>query len=353
VARRLVDEHPDVRMKLVGEHRAGAPRARNAGVAASSGDYILPLDCDDTIEPEMLEATAAEMDADEKVAIVYTYTRHVSEPEAAAGSGPEQTQTGSARAEPPGVKRRAEAERVQTYPDFDLAYWIRNNPQLDSCSLVRREAFEQAGGYDPDQFAEDLDLWLGIVKRGWRAKLVPRPLFNYWHHGGHRESTESWTRPVDLRWQLIHKHPELFEERERLFVSALALAFVLSDSVKLAQQVSSAKEAGLEWTSVTIQADKLAGRYSTVLVDCEDLDPSKLSESLARSVSGLLSASRKAGEHLLALDEACRSRDLNEAVEAAEGLIDALPAVGQAMMTVHQKGMAEIYGPGASSPLVQ
>src|SRR5262249_32672545 len=49
----------------------GAAGARNTGIAATSGQYILPLDADDRIAPTYLERAVAALEADARVGIVY------------------------------------------------------------------------------------------------------------------------------------------------------------------------------------------------------------------------------------------------------------------------------------------
>ncbi len=326
VAAKLARENPG-KIRVVRQEQQGAPRARNAGAKESGADYLLFLDCDDTIEPRMLGATVATMDSDAESGIVYTFTHHRSDPD-----------------DPPDPDFD---DQVQEYPAFRLAEWIRHNPQLDSCSLVRREAFEQAGGLDPEQFAEDLDLWLGIVKRGWTARLVPEPLFNYWHHGGPRESSESWTRPIDLRWQLMHKHPELYDDRERLFVSSLALAFVLSDSVDLVQSFI-APEANMDWDGWKTELEVLQRRFVLARADCASAAPI-VSPQLAGAISRLLTACENAGTALDELTEACRERDTDKTLSSAESFIDTLPSVADAMMGASRVGMPEVYGDDSSN----
>jgi len=325
VATELISEHPEAKLTLIDQEQQGAPRARNAGAAASTGEYVLLMDCDDTIEPEMLAETVAEMDADPRCGIVYTYTTHRCDPD-----------------DPPD---RLFEDSVQEYPEYDFAHWVRRNPQLDACSLIRREAFDEAGGLDPGQFAEDLDLWLGIAKRGWRAKLVPKPLFNYWHHGGARESGESWSKPIQLRWQLIHKHPELYDEGERLFVASLMLGLVAADALAAIGTLSGPREAGFDWTMASDQVHRTYEQFAELLDATEGVAQAKVSAELKTAAEEMLAVSHQAGETLADLDRAVGARDLDEAAVHVQELEAILPTIGDRMVAVHEVGMAEIYGP--------
>lgn len=324
VAEQLISEHSDANIMLLEQEQQGASRAMNVGVAASSGAYLLTLGADDTIEPEMLAETVAEMDADSKCGIVYTYTTHRCDPD-----------------DPPEPVFK---DAVQEYPEFDLAYWVRHNPQLDACSLTRRTAFDETGGLDPDQFAEDLDLWLGITKRGWRAKLVPKPLFNYWHHGGARESTESWTQPIELRWQLIGKHPELYDEGERLFVASLMLGFVAADIVEVTQTLADSAENGLDWTMTEDRVRRLKERFAGLLAECEKVADAEVSAGLADATKGLLGSCRSVDEAFSRLANDVHERAFDQLAADAEDLQGILPSIGERVLAVHGAGMAEIYG---------
>jgi len=325
VATQLIARHPEAKITLIDQEQMGAPRARNSGVAGSSGEYVLLMDSDDTIEPEMLAETVAVMDADPRCGIVYTYTRHRCDPD-----------------DPP---ERVFEDSVQEYPEFDFAHWVRRNPQLDACSLVRRQAFDETGGLDPGQFAEDLDLWLGITKRGWRARLVPKPLFNYWHHGGARESGESWTQPIQLRWQLIHKHPELYDEGERLFVASLMLGLVAADAIGVVETFSGPSEAGFDWILGSDQVRRVHEQFAELLAACEGVAEAKVSGALKTATDDMLAVSRQAGGALADLEGAAEARDLEAAALHVQELEAILPTVGERMVAVHEVGMAEIYGP--------
>lgn len=60
-----------------------------------------------------------------------------------------------------------------------------------SCLLVRREAFEQLGGFDEEYFMyfEDVDLGYRLGKAGWLNRFVPDAVVT--HTGAHSTSTES------------------------------------------------------------------------------------------------------------------------------------------------------------------
>lgn len=140
---------------LINQENAGLAAARNAGFKVASGEFFLPLDADDYITPDYLERTLPFM-SDPKVGIVATDMQYFD--------------LGSTRVPPLGLTLKDE---------------MRDN-LLPVCSLIRRTAFEQAGGYktrfierngNKISIFEDWELWVGIMKLGWRAAAVNEPLF--------------------------------------------------------------------------------------------------------------------------------------------------------------------------------
>ncbi|WP_330480127.1 glycosyltransferase family 2 protein [Streptomyces sp. NBC_00724] len=78
VTQSLIACHPDRRIRLLQQSNAGVSAARNTGIEASTGRYILPLDADDVIAATMLEKTVGVLDSDPGIAIastdVFTFT---------------------------------------------------------------------------------------------------------------------------------------------------------------------------------------------------------------------------------------------------------------------------------------
>jgi len=146
----------------------GLPATRNIAISHSVGDFILPLDSDDRIDPDFLQKTTARMV--DGVAIVGTWM-HI---------------------EPDDITRRNSHE-VQQAGAFGSCYpiyaptreQILTGNSLAICSLIRREALDQAGQY-PEDFkngSEDWCLWCSIICSGrWRVVVVPEYLFHYRVH---------------------------------------------------------------------------------------------------------------------------------------------------------------------------
>jgi glycosyltransferase involved in cell wall biosynthesis len=135
----------------------GLPAARNIAIAASTGEFILPLDADDWIDPQYIEKTLAKMAPD--VGVVSTYM-------AVFGYWPHRTgQPGSG------------------YPVFyPTKEQILNGNTLLVCSLVRKQTALDVGGYPEcmKSGSEDWAFWAAIIcKTNWKVEVVPEYLFHY------------------------------------------------------------------------------------------------------------------------------------------------------------------------------
>lgn len=148
---RLLAKYEKAKTKVVYTHNQGLPSARNTGIDAASGRYILPLDADDKIGREYLKEAVAVLDDDPDIGIVYS------------------------NAEFFGAR-----EGRWSLPEYSLPLMLAVN--VIFCSGVfRKEDWEKAGGYDPRMKYgyEDWDLWLSLIERGKRVYRIPEVLFYY------------------------------------------------------------------------------------------------------------------------------------------------------------------------------
>jgi glycosyltransferase involved in cell wall biosynthesis len=187
VAERLIASHPERRIRLVRQENLGTPRARNAGVAASVGRYVLPLDADDKLLPEMLARTTRVLDDDPAIAIVYTDYRRF-------GSETGDVATGRWSLE-------------------SLAY----SCPLSSVTLYRREVWDAVGGYNPNMAGgyEDWDFWIAAAERGFAGLRIPEPMWLYRKAPASR-NVAAIRREPELLAQIRRNHPAVFTPARRL-----------------------------------------------------------------------------------------------------------------------------------------
>ena len=184
-AQELAAQHPHHRIRLLSQPNQGVSVARNNGIATSTGRYILPLDADDMIQPQMLERTVAFLEAKRSISIAYTDWQVIGATSQIFHAGP-----------------------------WELAsMWVVN--RIPYCSLYRRGVWAATGGYNPKQgLWEDFDFWLACIERGVQAGRVAEPLFLYRARPGTR-TDDADSRRAQLRRELARNHPALFTRRLR------------------------------------------------------------------------------------------------------------------------------------------
>lgn len=147
----------DPRIRLVTQPNTGLGPARNFGVRCSSGEYVLPLDADDTIEPLFIERCLEGIERDSELAYVTTWVRY-------------------------------HDEHMQPSPDgagwAPYGNWSRlidrNNVGGTCTALIRRSVFDQGFVYSPDLTSyEDWFLYREMHHAGLHGGVVPERLFNY------------------------------------------------------------------------------------------------------------------------------------------------------------------------------
>lgn len=125
--------------------------SKNEAIKIAKGEYILPLDGDDTIEPTYTEKAVKILDEHPDIGIVYCY-----------------------------AKLFGGESGLYTPPVFDENKILFSNYILNS-SFFRKEDFVNVGGYKDymKHGFEDWDLWLSFVEKGNTGYLIPEVLFNY------------------------------------------------------------------------------------------------------------------------------------------------------------------------------
>ncbi|MBI4969664.1 MAG: glycosyltransferase family 2 protein [Rhodospirillales bacterium] len=162
----------------------GLPAARNAGLRAAQGRFLLPLDCDDLLAPEFLRLCLAALESNPDAGFAFTQMRLIGELK--------------------GVTRK----RYNPFAQLFLN-------QLPYCLFLRHEAWEQAGGYDETmrQGYEDWEFNIRLAKHGFHGVALDPALFVYRVRAGGMLNSVSRSRHAAL-WRLIQrKHPDLYRLR--------------------------------------------------------------------------------------------------------------------------------------------
>ena len=133
----------------------GLAAARNAGFRAAAGEFVVPLDADDRLEPAFITACLAEIERHPESAFVYTDYRVF-----------------------------GDVKYVERTPAYDLDALLDQNI-LIYAALIRRGDWDVAGGYDDSMRLgyEDWDFWLRLAERGRFGRHLDQVLFAYRKHG--------------------------------------------------------------------------------------------------------------------------------------------------------------------------
>jgi len=138
---------------------AGLSAARNTGFEIARTAQSMLLDADNTLEPRCLRLLLDALEQrDESVGFAYGI-----------------------------VARYGDELNLTSHLPWDPVRLCSGN-YIDAMAMVRRSAWEAAGGWDPsidERFGgwEDYELWLHLAALGIRGTLVPQVVARYWYHG--------------------------------------------------------------------------------------------------------------------------------------------------------------------------
>jgi glycosyltransferase involved in cell wall biosynthesis len=137
-------------IRLVRQKNAGLPVARNMGFAAAMGDFLLPLDADDWLEPNAIEQLLFALKADNRAAYSYSYMQ---------------------------LEGEAKGCLIKSYNFFEQLFFN----QMPFCLLLRRSIVSTLGGYDESmrQGYEDWEFNIRLGAHGLFGCVVPKPLLHY------------------------------------------------------------------------------------------------------------------------------------------------------------------------------
>jgi len=164
----LCAELPDEVVVLRNDTNRGFAKAVNQGAAAATGEHVVFLNNDTEVHPNWLEPLIAQLD----------------DPDVGA--------VGSKLLYPNGTIQHCGVVLLEDATDpnrFMATHWLTgsagnaeltNKPRrfqvvTAACVLIRREAFEQVGGFDERYWNgyEDIDLCLELGQRGWKVMYEP------------------------------------------------------------------------------------------------------------------------------------------------------------------------------------
>jgi glycosyltransferase involved in cell wall biosynthesis len=169
-------------VRVVRQSNLGLPGARNRGFREARGAFVLPLDCDDALEPEFLrKAILALRQEPDRTAFAFTHMRVTGQ---LAGFLP------------------------RHFNRFDQLFLN----QLPYCMLIRKAAWQAVGGYDESMRDgyEDWEFNIRLAAAGYHGVEIPEPLFIYFVADDGMFMSRSAPRHSALWRGIRRKHARLY-----------------------------------------------------------------------------------------------------------------------------------------------
>ncbi len=187
------------------EH-AGPAEARNKGILHASGQYILPLDSDDTIDKTYVEKCVRVLEERENTGVVYCFADLFGE-----------------------KKGRWEL------PPYSFRNMLIHNVVFVT-AMFRKEDWERVGGFDSSMRAgmEDYAFWLSILSLGKEIYQIPEVLFHYRIKKVSRTSKflDDREQAKEVYREIYFRHKEFYQEHLEEYVLALRDALVEEEFIK-------------------------------------------------------------------------------------------------------------------------
>ncbi len=172
------------RIKIIHQKNKGLPGARNTGINAAKGEYIVCLDSDDCINKDYIKKLTSKFinSKDKSVAIVTPYIQ-------AFGVSHEQW----------------------VVPEFNKEE-IKYSNIIAVASMFKKEAWKLVGGYDETfrKGFEDWEFWLSLVEKGYKWDVVKEPIF-YYRRKKSSMITDSNKYRSEINANIYNKHRLLYK----------------------------------------------------------------------------------------------------------------------------------------------
>ena len=178
----LLSSYRGEKINVIHTANQGLAEARNTGIRASTGRYILPLDADDKIGAVYLAEAAKVLDAAPETGIVYCEAEYFGE------------KTGK-----------------WDLPPYSFEKMLREN-KIFCSAFFRREDYDATCGYDPKMIhgLEDWDFWLSLLELGKKVYRIPKTLFYYRIRANSMVNTLDEEKYAYLRERIYRNHITLY-----------------------------------------------------------------------------------------------------------------------------------------------
>lgn len=184
-----IDELIQQGFVVIKQKNGGPAKARNTGISASKGKYILPIDADNKIKPDYINKSIPILEK-EDYDIVY--------------------------AKPIFWNENKKMNRKFKVRPFDDLSFVTGN-FADACAVYRKSVWEKNNGYDeniPYHGFEDWEFWINAASNGFKFKFINEYLFYYRIlENSVISSYKDEDRSIINHRYIAQKHSDLFLEK--------------------------------------------------------------------------------------------------------------------------------------------
>lgn len=210
ITNQILQNYNKPKTRVICTINQGLASARNVGIKAAQGEYILPLDADDKIGTTYLEKAVNVLDANPRIGIVYCYAEFF------------------------GLKRGKWRLPPYKFPDILLHNMI-------FCSaFFRKSDWEEVGGYKPIMKYgwEDHEFWLSLIESKKEVYQIPETLFYYRKKRNSMITGLTEERQLYLFEQLYYNHLDLYSENiSVLFKKYIETSLVNEATLRVAKWI--------------------------------------------------------------------------------------------------------------------
>ena len=173
----------DSRIRLIETENRGVSAARNTGIRASEGEFILTLDADDIILPDYTQLAVDYFRQHPETKLVYCEAR-----------------------------KFGEENKYWDLPEYKWERFIFSNCIFSSC-VIRRSDFDKTPGFNESMRVgwEHWHFLLGFLDEHDIVYRIPKVLMLY-RIKNVSKSTEVLAKTEALTWQLIDNHPDIYRK---------------------------------------------------------------------------------------------------------------------------------------------
>jgi len=192
---------------LITQDNRGVSAARNIGIEAATGKYILILDSDDFFEVTFCEKANKVFSKDPDIKIVTCYSKWFDD----------------------------RAHKIFKPEGGNIKNVLMSNIAMGS-SMYRKQDWQVVGGYDKKMLSgyEDWEFYLRMLKNGGKAEVIPEILFNYRNKKNSRNKKANLIKFGILEY-IYNKHVDIYKEHFDFFIHEWLKSIRKSEAFK--QQV--------------------------------------------------------------------------------------------------------------------